>query len=65
MSTGTKVKSLARDILSKAEEVKTVLLERQDKFVGNVRLATVHSIGNKRIVVLGPDGGNRFFVLQK
>jgi LysR family transcriptional regulator, transcriptional activator of the cysJI operon len=35
----------ARDILSKAEEVKTVLLERQDKIVGSVRLATVHSIG--------------------
>lgn len=35
----------ARDILSKAEEVKTVLLERQDKMVGSVRLATVHSIG--------------------
>src|SRR5215218_3636365 len=35
----------ARDILSKAEEVKVVLLERQDKFVGSVRLATVHSIG--------------------
>jgi LysR family transcriptional regulator, transcriptional activator of the cysJI operon len=35
----------ARDILSKAEEAKAVLLERQDKFVGSVRLATVHSIG--------------------
>jgi DNA-binding transcriptional LysR family regulator len=35
----------ARDILSKAEEVKMVLLERQDKIVGSVRLATVHSIG--------------------
>ncbi len=35
----------ARDILSKAEEVKTVLLERQNKMIGSVRLATVHSIG--------------------
>jgi DNA-binding transcriptional LysR family regulator len=35
----------ARDILSKAEEVKAVLMERQDKVVGSVRLATVHSIG--------------------
>jgi DNA-binding transcriptional LysR family regulator len=35
----------ARDILGKAEEVKAVLLERQDKMVGSVRLATVHSIG--------------------
>jgi DNA-binding transcriptional LysR family regulator len=35
----------ARDILSKAEEAKAVLLERQDKMVGSIRLATVHSIG--------------------
>jgi DNA-binding transcriptional LysR family regulator len=35
----------AREILSKAEEVKALLLERQDKIVGSVRLATVHSIG--------------------
>ncbi len=35
----------ARDILGKAEEVKTLLLERQDKMIGSVRLATVHSIG--------------------
>ena len=35
----------ARDILAKAEEVKTVLLERKDQMVGSVRLATVHSIG--------------------
>jgi DNA-binding transcriptional LysR family regulator len=35
----------ARDILSKAEEAKAVLLERQDKMIGSVRLATVHSIG--------------------
>ncbi len=35
----------ARDILSKAEEVKGLLLERQNKMVGSVRLATVHSIG--------------------
>jgi DNA-binding transcriptional LysR family regulator len=35
----------ARNILNKAEEVKTVLLERQDKMIGSVRLATVHSIG--------------------
>src|SRR5207247_10613751 len=35
----------ARDILAKAEEVKAVLLERQGKMIGSVRLATVHSIG--------------------
>jgi LysR family transcriptional regulator, transcriptional activator of the cysJI operon len=35
----------ARDILSKAQEAKAVLQERQDKMVGGIRLATVHSIG--------------------
>jgi LysR family transcriptional regulator, transcriptional activator of the cysJI operon len=35
----------ARDILNKAQEVKTVLQERQDKMVGSIRLATVHSVG--------------------
>jgi DNA-binding transcriptional LysR family regulator len=35
----------AREILRKADEVKMLLLERQDKMVGMVRLATVHSIG--------------------
>src|SRR5688572_4214579 len=35
----------ARDILAKAQEAKTVLLERQDKVLGSIRLATVHSVG--------------------
>lgn len=35
----------ARDILEKAQEVKTVLQERQDKVLGSIRLATVHSVG--------------------
>ena len=35
----------ARDILEKAQEVKTVLQERHDKVLGSIRLATVHSVG--------------------
>lgn len=35
----------ARDILSKAQEVKGVLQERQDRVLGTIRMATVHSIG--------------------
>lgn len=35
----------AIDILGKAQEVKTVLQERQDKILGTIRLATVHSVG--------------------
>ncbi len=35
----------ARDILAKAQEAKAVLQERQDKMVGSIRLATVHSVG--------------------
>jgi DNA-binding transcriptional LysR family regulator len=35
----------ARDILGKAQEVRSVLQERQDKVVGSIRLATVHSVG--------------------
>jgi LysR family transcriptional regulator, low CO2-responsive transcriptional regulator len=35
----------AREILEKAQEVKTVLQERQDKVLGSIRLATVHSVG--------------------
>lgn len=35
----------AREILYKAAEVKTVLLDRQEKVLGTVRLATVHSVG--------------------
>jgi LysR family transcriptional regulator, transcriptional activator of the cysJI operon len=35
----------AREILSKAQEAKAVLLERQDKVLGSIRLATVHSVG--------------------
>lgn len=35
----------AREILSKAQEVKTLLQERQDRMLGSIRLATVHSIG--------------------
>jgi len=35
----------AREILEKAREVKSVLQERQDRVMGPMRLATVHSIG--------------------
>jgi len=35
----------ARDILEKALEVKFILQERQDKMLGSIRLATVHSVG--------------------
>lgn len=35
----------AREILDKAQEVKTVLQERQDRVLGSIRLATVHSVG--------------------
>jgi DNA-binding transcriptional LysR family regulator len=35
----------ARDILEKAQEAKFVLQERQDKMLGSIRLATVHSVG--------------------
>lgn len=35
----------ARDILEKAREAKVVLQERQDRMVGAIRLATVHSVG--------------------
>lgn len=35
----------AREILRQVEEVKAVLQERQQKMVGSVRLATIHSIG--------------------
>ena len=35
----------ARDILGKAQEVRALLQERQDKVVGSIRLATVHSVG--------------------
>jgi DNA-binding transcriptional LysR family regulator len=35
----------AREILSKAQEVKTLLQERQDRMLGSIRLATVHSVG--------------------
>jgi DNA-binding transcriptional LysR family regulator len=35
----------ARDILEKAQEVKFVLQERQDRVLGSLRLATVHSVG--------------------
>ena len=35
----------ARTILDKAGEAKSVLQERQDRMVGNIRLATIHSIG--------------------
>lgn len=35
----------ATDILGKAQEVKSVLQERQDKVLGTIRLATVHSVG--------------------
>lgn len=35
----------AQEILGKAQEAKAVLLERQQKMLGNVRLATVHSAG--------------------
>jgi LysR family transcriptional regulator, transcriptional activator of the cysJI operon len=35
----------AREILRQVEEAKAALLERQQKMVGTVRLATVHSVG--------------------
>ncbi len=35
----------AREILEKAREAKVVLQERQDRVIGNLRLATVHSVG--------------------
>lgn len=35
----------AREILQKVQEVRTVLLERQDKMMGTLSLATVHSVG--------------------
>ena len=35
----------AREILEKAQEAKAVLQERQDRMVGAIRLATVHSVG--------------------
>jgi DNA-binding transcriptional LysR family regulator len=35
----------AKEILEKAQEVKFVLQERQDRVVGSIRLATVHSVG--------------------
>src|SRR5688572_546687 len=35
----------AREILEKANEAKAVLQERQDRMVGAIRLATVHSVG--------------------
>src|SRR5688500_11629067 len=35
----------AREILEKAHEAKAVLQERQDRMVGAIRLATVHSVG--------------------
>src|SRR5207248_4697546 len=35
----------ARDILDKIREVRTLLLERQDKMLGTLALATVHSVG--------------------
>jgi LysR family transcriptional regulator, transcriptional activator of the cysJI operon len=35
----------AREILDKAAEVKQLLRERQDRVVGAIRLATVHSVG--------------------
>jgi len=35
----------AREILNKAQEAKTVLQERQDRMLGSIRLATVHSVG--------------------
>jgi DNA-binding transcriptional LysR family regulator len=35
----------AREILRQVDEVRSVLLERQEKMVGVIRLATVHSVG--------------------
>lgn len=35
----------ARDILGKVQEARAVLLERQDKMLGTLSLATVHSVG--------------------
>jgi len=35
----------AREILAKAQEAKTVLQERQDRVLGTIRMATVHSVG--------------------
>jgi DNA-binding transcriptional LysR family regulator len=35
----------ARDILEKVREVRSVLLERQDRMLGTLSLATVHSVG--------------------
>lgn len=35
----------AREILGRVQEVKTVLQERQDRVLGTVRVATVHSVG--------------------
>jgi DNA-binding transcriptional LysR family regulator len=35
----------ARDILEKAQEARLMLRERQDKVMGDLRLATVHSVG--------------------
>jgi DNA-binding transcriptional LysR family regulator len=35
----------ARDILEKIREVRALLLERQDKMLGTLSLATVHSVG--------------------
>jgi DNA-binding transcriptional LysR family regulator len=35
----------AKEILRQIDEVKTLLVERQDRTVGAVRLATIHSIG--------------------
>jgi LysR family transcriptional regulator, transcriptional activator of the cysJI operon len=35
----------ARDILAKAQEAKAVLQERQDRVLGTIRMATVHSVG--------------------
>jgi DNA-binding transcriptional LysR family regulator len=42
---GTILYDYARQILDKAQEAKFVLQERQNKMVGSVRVATVHSIG--------------------
>lgn len=42
---GRIVYDYAREILRKAKEMKEVLLERQDRVLGSIRLATVHSIG--------------------
>ncbi len=42
---GRIVHDYARDILDKVREVRNVLLERQDKVIGTLSLATVHSVG--------------------